>query len=181
MIGREAELAELQQLLQEVAASGAGRVVVVEGDAGIGKSTLVAALAEGAAAAGFLLWRCAGLQRGALTGFAALHELLHPVLDQVDVLPSRQRAALMTALGLQEGPVPERLLTGLAVLGLLEEVAAAQPLLLVVEDVPWLYTSRAEVLGFTVSLLGCARTLLVATACSARNGNRSHVSGSEVL
>ncbi|WP_338075059.1 helix-turn-helix transcriptional regulator [Kineococcus vitellinus] len=181
MIGRERELAELRGLLEVVAASGAGRVAVVEGEAGIGKSTLVAALAGVAGAAGFRRLRCAGLQGGALAGFAALHELLHPVLDQVEALPPRQREALLTAFGLQDGPTPERLLIGLAVLGLLEEVAAAQPLLLVVEDAPWLDASSAEVIGFLARRLEGARTLLVATARTSADDADPYDSGTEVL
>ncbi|WP_049821365.1 helix-turn-helix transcriptional regulator [Kineococcus radiotolerans] len=181
MIGRERELARLRELLGSVATSGAGEVVVVEGEAGIGKTTLVAVLTDAAAAAGFQTLRCSGFQRGALAGFAALHELVHPVLDRVFALPPRQRAALLTALGLQEGPAPDRLLIALAVLGLVEEVAATRPLLLVVEDAQWLDVSSAEVIGFVARRLGVARALLLASARTDRGEASSPESGSEVL
>ena len=181
MIGRERELTELGELLHSVATSGVGQVVVVEGEAGIGKTTLISALADLAAADGFRQLRCSGFQRGALTGFAGLHELLNPVLDQVEALPPRQRTALLTAFGVQEGPAPERLLINLAVLGLLEEVAAAQPLLLVVEDAPWLDASSAEVVGFIARRLRGARILLVASARTSRTEACSLECGSEIL
>ena len=84
MIGRDRELAELRAHVQAVQTSAVGRVVVVEGEAGIGKSTLVAALASAAQTTGFRRLRCTGLQRETLAGFVALHDLLHPVLVQVD-------------------------------------------------------------------------------------------------
>ncbi|WP_459644488.1 helix-turn-helix transcriptional regulator [Kineococcus sp. NUM-3379] len=164
MIGRERELADLRALLAQVATSGTGAVVVVEGEAGIGKTTLVTALAEAAVDAGFRRLACTGFQREALAGFAAVHELLHPVLDRLGALPALQLGALETAFGLREGPPPDRLLIHLAVLGLLEEVAAGRPLLLVVEDAPWLDASSAEVLAFVARRLSGAPVLLVATA-----------------
>ncbi|WP_049821361.1 helix-turn-helix transcriptional regulator [Kineococcus radiotolerans] len=181
MIGREPELAELQKLLESVTASGVGKVAVVEGEAGIGKTALVTAFAQTATAAGVRRLRCAGFQREALAGFAALHELLHPVLDQAETLPPRQRAALLTAFGLQEGPAPDRLLISLAVLGLLEEVAASQPLLLLIEDAPWLDPSSAEVLGFLARRLEGAPILLVATVRTAGSDSAPAERGSEVL
>ncbi|NAZ76664.1 AAA family ATPase, partial [Kineococcus sp. T13] len=180
MIGRERELAELRGLLEVVAASGTGRVAVVEGEAGIGKSTLVAALARVAGGAGFRVLRCAGSQGGAPAGFAGLHELVHPVLELVGALPPRQGAALLTAFGVHEGAAPDRLLIGLAALGLLEEAAAARPLLLVVEDAPWLDASSAEVVGFVARRLQGAPVLLVATARTGGDA-RSTEHGSEVL
>ncbi|GAA0291839.1 ATP-binding protein [Kineococcus aurantiacus] len=181
MIGRTEELARLRELLDSVATTGAGEVVVVEGEAGIGKTTLVAALTDVAVDAGFQVLRCTGFQRGALGGFAALHELLQPVLERVPSLPPRQRAALLTALGLQAGPAPDRLLICLAVLGLLEEAATTRPSLVVVEDAPWLDDSSAEVVGFVARRLGGAKVLLVATARTSRPEACSLECGSEVL
>ncbi|ABS03772.1 ATP-binding protein [Kineococcus radiotolerans] len=181
MIGRERELAELRELLELVMAAGSGRAVVVEGEPGIGKSALVAALTGVAVAAGFQPLRCAGFQRQALVGFAALHELVHPVLDRVPALPPRQRAALLTAFGLQEGPAPDRLLIALAVLGLLEEVAATRPLLLVVEDAQWLDVSSAGVVGFVARRLHTAPIALVATTRTTSGGEVALERTREVL
>ncbi|WP_432571019.1 ATP-binding protein [Kineococcus sp. SYSU DK005] len=163
MIGRDRELAQLQHLLTAVGdGDGAGRVVLVEGEAGIGKTTLLAAAAQRARAAGFHVLRCEGTEGGAAAGFTALHELLHPVLDRAQALPDRQRRALLTAFGLDDGPPPDRLLIRLAVLGLLEEVASTRPLLLLVEDVQWLDTSTGEVIAFLARRLSTTRLLLLA-------------------
>ncbi|PRY14095.1 helix-turn-helix transcriptional regulator [Kineococcus rhizosphaerae] len=163
MIGRERELARFDELLSALRSGGGGGAVLVEGEAGIGKTTLVTAVARTAQDAGFLVLRCQGFEGEAATGFAGLHELLHPALDQVDALPPRQRSALLTALGLQAGPSPDRLLIGLAVLGLLEEAAATRPVLLHVEDAHWLDASTAEAVAFVARRLGAAPVLLVAT------------------
>jgi DNA-binding CsgD family transcriptional regulator len=159
MIGRSPQLATLAQLVSEVVDS--GQAVVVQGDAGIGKTALVSAAAELATEAGFRELRCTGVQSETTAGFAGLHELLHPVLHLLPVLPARQRAALSTAFGLVEGPAPERLLINLAVLGLLEEVASRQRLLVVVEDLQWLDSSTVETLTFLARRLTNAPILLL--------------------
>ncbi|MEV0952098.1 AAA family ATPase [Promicromonospora sp. NPDC050249] len=159
MIGRSQELNTLVGLITQVA--GSGRAVVVQGDAGIGKTALVEAAAERAVDAGYRELRCTGVQSETVVGFAGLHELLHPVLGLVDSLPARQRAALSTAFGLAEGPAPERLLINLAVLGLLEEVASTRRLLIVVEDLQWLDRSTVETLTFVARRLSNAPILLL--------------------
>ena len=159
MIGRSQELATVARLVTQVVDS--GRAVVVQGDAGIGKTALVSAAAQLAVDAGFRALRCTGVQSETTAGFAGLHELLHPVLDLVPLLPARQRAALSTAFGLAEGPTPERLLINLAVLGLLEEVASRRPLVLVVEDLQWLDVSTVETITFLARRLTSAPILLL--------------------
>jgi DNA-binding CsgD family transcriptional regulator len=140
-----------------------GFAVVVEGDAGIGKSTLVDAVSELAAGRGFGELRCTGVHSETTSGFAGLHELLHPVLDRLATLPPRQRQALEVALGQADGPAPSRLLTGLATLGLLEEFSAERPGLVIVEDAQWLDASSAQALAFAARRLSQARIVLVAT------------------
>ncbi|MGY1883891.1 AAA family ATPase [Blastococcus sp. SYSU DS0753] len=160
MIGRTEQLAVLTAILDSVAAG--GRAAVVSGEAGIGKTTLVAALSAQARHAGFRELRCTGVQSEATAGFAGLHELLRPVLDDAAALPGRQRAALRSAFGESDGPA-DRLLIHLAVLGLLEEVAHRQRLLVVVEDLQWLDRSSAEALEFVARRLSNAPILMVAT------------------
>jgi DNA-binding CsgD family transcriptional regulator len=160
VFGRDQELAELARLVDGVAAGGA---LVIEGEAGAGKSTLSRAVVALAERAGFMVLSCSGVQGQRLAGLAGLHELLHPVLDRVDTLPQRQRSAILTAFGLTAEPAPDRLLLSLATLGLLEEIASRGPLLLVVEDVQWLDASTAAVAGFLSRRLSGAPILLVAT------------------
>ncbi|MCO8273961.1 LuxR family transcriptional regulator [Actinoplanes sp. TRM 88003] len=160
-IGREQELSRLGELLGEVGPG--GRAIVVEGEAGIGKSTFVDAVAALAGGRGFRELRCTGVHSETTSGFAGLHELLHPVLDRLDTLPAKQRQALEVALGQADGPTPSRLMTGLATLGLLEEYASEQPTLVVVEDAQWLDASSAQALAFAARRLTQARILLIAT------------------
>ena len=162
MIGRSQELSTITRVLSEVRRD--GQTVVVQGEAGIGKSALVAATVRSARAAGFRELRCTGVQSETTAGFAGLHEMLHPVLGLIDTLPDRQRAALATAFGLREGPEPDRLLINLAVLGLLEELAAEQPLLVVVEDLQWLDPSTRDAVTFIARRLSNAPILLLVAA-----------------
>src|SRR5258708_12237241 len=80
--------------------------------------------------------------------FAALHQLCGRMLSRLDRLPGPQRAALGVAFGLRPGSAPDRFLVGLAVLGLLSEVAADQPLLCLVDDAQWLDQASAQPLAF---------------------------------
>ncbi|MFC3737420.1 AAA family ATPase [Paractinoplanes deccanensis] len=164
-VGRERELSHFRELLAEVGAG--GRAVLVEGEAGIGKSTLVDAVSGLAAEQGFRELRCTGVASETTSGFAGLHELLHPVLDRLATLPERQRQALEVALGRADGPAPSRLMTGLAVLGLLEEYASERRTLVVVEDAQWLDASTAQTLAFVARRLSQAPVLMVVTVRAA--------------
>ncbi|WP_170154354.1 AAA family ATPase [Protaetiibacter intestinalis] len=139
---------------------GNGGAVLLTGDAGIGKSTLLAEARE--AAHGFRVLRCHGVQNGC-TGFAALHQLLHPVMSGVENLPARQSEALKVAFGLSEAGPSERLIASIATLGLLEEAAEHQPLLVTVDDLHWVDQPTAEIVGFVAGRLASAPILLIAT------------------
>jgi DNA-binding CsgD family transcriptional regulator/tetratricopeptide (TPR) repeat protein len=100
--------------------------------------------------------------------FATLHQLCWPLMDHLDRIPGPQRDALATTFGLQaSGPVPDRLVVGLAVLSLLAEAAGHRPLVCVVDDEQWLDHASAQVLAFvarrlemeSVALVFGARTL----------------------
>ncbi len=86
-----------------------------------------------ACAQGFGELRFIGSEIGSRAAFAALRDLLHPVLIQIAELPARQHQALPTGFGVADGPEPEALLIGLAVPGLLEQVVTRRRLLVVVE------------------------------------------------
>ncbi|MGR6973648.1 helix-turn-helix transcriptional regulator [Streptomyces cynarae] len=165
IFGRSAELAVVTDALASISSGGAA--LVIEGEAGIGKSTLLAAAADRATADGYRLLGCSGLQSQAEVGFAGIHELIHPLLGQAAELPRRQHSALMTAFGLEDGPAPDRLLVSLAVLGLLEEAAMQRRLLLVVDDVQWLDQSSLDVLSFVARRLTNAPLMLL---CAERAG-----------
>jgi DNA-binding CsgD family transcriptional regulator/tetratricopeptide (TPR) repeat protein len=87
-------------------------------------------------------------------GFAALHQLCVPMLDHLGAIPTPQRQALYVTFGIEAGPVPDRLLVGLAVLSLLAEVAAERPLVCLIDDEQWLDQASAQVLAFVTRRLG---------------------------
>jgi hypothetical protein len=103
----------------------------------------------------------AGVQSEMELAFAGLHQLLAPMLDRLERLPGPQRDALRTAFGMSAGPVPDRFLVGLAVLGLLSEMAAARPLVCLVDDEQWLDHASAQILAFVARRLGAEAVGLV--------------------
>ncbi|WP_432519097.1 ATP-binding protein [Kineococcus sp. SYSU DK006] len=162
LVGRDVELAQLGALTT-AARAGHGGGLLVQGQAGIGKTALVDAGADAAEAAGLHVLRCRGFRGEGDVGFAGLHELLHPLLDRRDVLPARQRAALEVVFGLADGVPADRLVLGLATLGLLEEVAQQTPVLVLVEDLQWLDPSSAETVAFLPRRVAESRVLVLAT------------------
>jgi DNA-binding CsgD family transcriptional regulator len=147
--GRRAECARLDRLLEAVR-SGQSAVLVLRGEAGIGKSVLVGYAAERGEDCRVL--RAAGVESERELPFAALHQLCSPLLDGLEQLPLPQRDALATAFGLSSGTPPDRFIVGLAVLGLLSE-AAQEPLLCLVDDAHWLDRVSAQVLAFVARRL----------------------------
>ncbi|MCK0174980.1 AAA family ATPase [Mycolicibacterium sp. F2034L] len=148
--GRSAECARLLKALA-LSRSGDSQVLVLSGEAGIGKSALLGFLLE--RAGGFTVLRAAGVESDMELAYAGLHQLCAPLLDHTDDLPAPQRDALTVAFGLRSGPAPDRFLVGLAVLGLLSAAARAQPVLCVVDDAQWLDRVSAQTLGFVARRL----------------------------
>jgi DNA-binding CsgD family transcriptional regulator len=147
-----------------VVRAGGSRVLVVRGEPGVGKSALLDYLAG--RAAGCRVVRAAGVEPEMELAFAGLHQLLAPVLDRVKGLPGPQRDALRTAFGLSAGPAPDRFLVGLAVLGVMSETAAEQPLVCVVDDEQWLDRASAQALGFVARRLAAEPVGLVFAAAA---------------
>src|SRR5712691_1061780 len=143
--GRGQQCETLDGLLADVRA-GRSRALVVRGEPGIGKTALLGYAAE--TAQDFQLARAVGVESEMELPFAALHQLCCPMLSRIGALPSPQREALGVAFGLCSGGAPDRFLVGLAVLGLLSEVAAGQPLLCLVDDAQWLDQASAQALAF---------------------------------
>jgi hypothetical protein len=156
--GRRQECEALDGLLAEVRA-GRSRVLVIRGEAGIGKTALLGYAAE--TGPDFRVARAEGVESEMELPFAALHQLLRPMLGRLDALPGPQRDALGVAFGLRAGGAPDRFLVGLAVLGLLSEVAADRPLLGVVDDAQWLDQASAQALGFAARRLDAESVALL--------------------
>ncbi|MFI6210014.1 AAA family ATPase [Streptomyces sp. NPDC051041] len=162
MIGRKPQFEQLAALV-EAAREGRGSSALVSGEAGIGKSSLVSAVVDAASSSGFQVLSCYGLRGAGAAGFEGLHELLLPLLSRMDTLSPRQRTALDVAFG-AEGEPADRLITGLAAFGLLEEAAARGPLVVLVEDLHWLDLSTADIVTFLAARMSVMPVLLLATS-----------------
>lgn len=150
MRGRATECAALDRLMTD-ARSGTSQVLVLRGEAGIGKTALLDFVSE--RAAGFCVARVAGVESEMELPFAALQQLCVPLLDCVDRLPAPQRDALEIAFGRSAGPAPERFLVGLAVLSLIGAATEAQPLIFLVDDAQWIDRISAQTLAFVARRL----------------------------
>ena len=148
--GREEECARLREMLA-AARSGESRVLVLRGDAGVGKSALLDYAVN--AATGMSTLRASGVESDMELAFAALHQLLAPLLDRLSGIPAPQRRALETVFGLRVGDPPDRFLVGLAVLSLMSDASEEHPLCCVVDDARWLDRASAQVLGFVARRL----------------------------
>jgi hypothetical protein len=161
LINRRAERAALDSLLQVVRGGRSG-VLVLRGEPGVGKTSLLDYAIE--SAAGLRIARASGIESEMKLAFAAVHQLCAPMLDELDRLPGPQRAALGAAFGLGDGDAPDRFLVGLAVLSLLSAVAEQQPLLCVIDDVQWLDRASSQVLLFVARRLVAEPVGLLAAA-----------------
>src|SRR6202051_2780213 len=160
IIGRAAGLARLRGLVDPVPQ--ASQVLLVIGEAGMGKSALLADTAERARAAGMRVLPVTGRESESKLAFAGLHQLLRPVLSSPAGLPGRQARALLGALGLDADPaVPDPLLTGVAVLTLLSDLSERSPVLVVADDAHWLDRSSLDALAFAASRLDAERVVLL--------------------
>ncbi|MGI5285447.1 ATP-binding protein [Nonomuraea polychroma] len=169
LFGRDAELKALVELFDGV---GHRSGVLVQGEAGVGKSALVAEAVSAASAAGLRVLTTTGVEAEQDLAYAGLHQLLYPVRAGVDALPAPQRDALRGALGLGDAAEPSVYLVGLPTLTLLAEAAAVRPLLVVAEDVHWLDRASADILAFVARRIESEPIVMVATI---REGERSPV------
>jgi AAA ATPase domain len=158
-LDRTSEREVLDRLLADTR-EGRSTVLVMRGEAGIGKTALLRYAAR--QASGFRVAQVAGVEAEMELPFSGIHQLCAPVLDQLDGLPQPQQNALNVALGLASGDVPDRFLVGLAVLGLLSAAAEERPLLCLVEDAHWLDAASGLILGFVARRLQAESVAIVA-------------------
>ncbi|MFF0267212.1 AAA family ATPase [Kribbella sp. NPDC004536] len=171
--GRQREYDVLNRLVSE-AKAGRSQVLVLTGEAGVGKSALLDAMV--AAADGCRITRTAGIESEMELAYAGLHQLCLPFLEQLDGLPAPQRDALGTAFGLRNGPTPDRFLIGLSVLNLL--AAGDEPVLCVVDDAQWLDLMSARILAFVARRLAAESVVMV---LAVRDGVEHAFDGLDVL
>jgi DNA-binding CsgD family transcriptional regulator len=158
LLDRVSERDALDGLVAGVLA-GQSRVLVLRGEAGVGKTALLDYLAAGAA--GCRIARTSGVESEMELAFAGLQALCAPMLGDLRRLPRPQRDALNTSFGLSAGPPPDRFLVGLAVLSLLADVAEERPLVCIVDDAQWLDRVSAQTLTFVARRLLAERVALV--------------------
>jgi DNA-binding CsgD family transcriptional regulator len=158
VIGRLEEREALTDLL-DAARNGLSGALVLSGEAGIGKTTLLDYAA--AAAIDFRVLRVSGFESERDLAFAAVHRLLAPFLARREILPPLQRTTIESAFGFVEGPPADRFLVGLATLSLLADAAADRPLLCVIDDAQWLDDESLAALAFTGRRLHADRIAMV--------------------
>jgi DNA-binding CsgD family transcriptional regulator/tetratricopeptide (TPR) repeat protein len=153
VLARHAERTRLDQVLERIR-EGHSSTLLLEGAAGVGKTTLLRYIAASAEDQGGLrALTVSGVQSEVDFAYAALHQLCRPLMDALPDLPAPQRQALEITFGLRSGPPPGPFLVGLAALSLLAEASASQPLLCVVDDAQWLDEASALVIGFVARRL----------------------------
>src|SRR5262249_55387152 len=176
LIGRESELEVLTGLVDRVPERGGA--LVVRGEPGVGKPSLLVAANRHATASGVQVLTALGVESEADWAFSGVHQLLLPLLagkgwspprqpaagaaapplatptlDRLERLPEPQRHALRVVFGLDVDVAPDRFLVGLAVLSLLAEQAEKRPLLCVLDDVQWLDRTSLQTLAFVARRL----------------------------
>jgi DNA-binding CsgD family transcriptional regulator len=161
LYGRDAERSIIGGLLEGARESRSG-VLVIRGEAGVGKSALLEDARE--RASGMQVLACAGIESESALPFAALDQLLRPALRHLDKAPRHQADALRGALGLAAARGDDRFLVSLAVLTLLAEAAEDRPLLCLVDDAHWLDDASADALVFVARRLDAEGIVLLFAA-----------------
>ena len=172
LAGRESELQLLRDLL--VRQTVAGGALVLAGEPGIGKSSLLSAAESFAHEQGHRVLRADGVESEAQLPYAGLHQLLRPLMAEMKQLPAIERDALLAALGLQAGNPPETYLVAMATIELLSVMDSDGPVSVFVDDVQWLDPQTQEALAFIIRRATEGRFLVLGAM---RSGYTSPVLG----
>jgi predicted ATPase len=160
LLGRDVESQRLVALIHDVHVRGAA--IVVRGEAGIGKSALLAQVRRVAAAEGMRILTATGVESEAQLPFAGLHQLLRPILSLREELAVPQRDAVGAAFGMADAAAPDLFLIALAALNMVAEAAAQAPVVLLIEDAHWLDRASADVLTFVARRLESEPVIMLA-------------------
>ncbi|SOD74953.1 ATP/maltotriose-dependent transcriptional regulator MalT [Jatrophihabitans sp. GAS493] len=163
LVGRDRVLADLFEAVS--AAGERGDAILLVGEAGIGKTACLTAVAALAQDAGYPLLRTVGSEAERQLPFAGLHRLLRPILASTATLPDVQRRALLDAFGMHDGAAGDRFVVSIATVNLLSQMSARHPLVIIADDVQWLDEQTRHVLAFVARRLG-TRVVFVAAATS---------------
>jgi DNA-binding CsgD family transcriptional regulator len=161
LLGRMTERRSLADLVRN-AREGRSGIVVLRGEAGIGKSALLEDLAD--SARDCRICRADGVESEIELPYAGLQQLCGPVIDRLTDLPVLHRSALEKVFGLSTGSPPDRFLVGMAVLDLVATVAQQQPLVWLVDDAQWLDRSSVQTIAFAARRLLAERVVVAIAA-----------------
>ena len=154
VVGRDAELASICDFVDGI--SDGASALVLEGEAGMGKTTLWRAGVEAAEKAGLCVLRAEPAESETALSFSGLGDLLDPVLDEaLEPLPAGQRSALARALVLEdvEGPPPDAHAAGVGLLNAFRGLAGTRDVLVAVDDVQWLDAASSAALAYAARRL----------------------------
>ncbi|MEV7813440.1 AAA family ATPase [Streptomyces flaveolus] len=167
LVGRDQDLARIAAFLTS---PHTGRALLLSGDPGVGKTMVLHAAAQAASDNGTRVLRAAGVQFEADVSYSGLNQALLPLREGLDRLSSTHRDAIQVALGFGAGSPPERLLVSNAALTLLQEAATESPVLLVVDDLPWIDRASAAVFGFIARRLSGSRVSFLSASRTGADG-----------
>jgi DNA-binding CsgD family transcriptional regulator len=168
LVGRDSDLEFITAFVDQ--AAGSGGALLLSGEAGVGKTVLLDAAAAYAGQAGRRVLRAAGTEFEGTVSFAGLNQLLLPLLGQARGLRAGYRKALEVALGVRAGTPPDQLMLANAALALLVQATAAGPVLLLVDDLPWLDRATALTLGVVARRLAGSKVGFLAVSRSGEDG-----------
>ncbi|MYW01169.1 AAA family ATPase, partial [Streptomyces sp. SID3343] len=155
LVGRARELDVLHGFVDALATDSGAMLVV--GEAGVGKTSLLDAAAAHAAELGMRVLRASGIEFEAEVSFGGLHHLVAPLAAETAVLAPDARRAIGVAVGLAHGPAPDHLALTNALLALLSEAAGRDGVLVLVDDLHWLDRASATLFGILARRLGGSR------------------------
>ena len=156
LLGRDAEKTAIDRMLSAARENSGGALLLV-GEAGSGKSALLADAARRAADDMLVLSTC-GVESEAPLAFAALQRLLHPLMDRLDAVPAPQARALRVVFGEEVGDGVDRFLVFMGALSLLAAAAETAPVLTVIDDAQWLDDASSSALqcgSWPISTISC--------------------------
>jgi DNA-binding CsgD family transcriptional regulator/tetratricopeptide (TPR) repeat protein len=169
-VGRDSELTSIERALDTITSGSAA--VVIEGQAGIGKTTVWQDGTRRAVTRGFRIMACRPTESEAWLSFSGLADLLQAAPEQAwSALPDPQRDALDIALLKRPAPTSgfDHRATCVAVLNIIRAMAQDHPVVIAVDDVQWLDTQTIDVLGFVVRRLHATPVLVLATVRGERD------------
>jgi len=170
LVGRHAERARIDHLIER-ARRGRSEALIVRGEPGIGKTSLLRYAAKTADC--MTVVRTQGVESEASLAFAGLHDVCRPLLDKIAALPRLQARSLSAALGLATGDVPDSLAIGAATLSLLAIAAESQPLLVLVDDGQWVDEASMAALLFAARRLEADAVALLFAFRDGHDGDRA--------